>query len=254
MRAAFLDACAIVPSLLRDVLFEIAFIGIYRVSWSPGVEIELIRTVSRLRRERGIPIPATIEYSARLLHQMNHAFPVARVEILGDSIGNYGDLPDLGDAHIIEGALRSESDVIVTFNLKDFPSALLHGSAQIPSALEVIGFHARSTSGLLFGRRLQRQSFLPTRPGKASYSRNERNKWRCAVTTSDDQKNAQADLETIVVQEEPDGDREISTQEAADLLNMTRPTVVKLCEEGAIPFRKITTHRRLGIWDVLNYC
>ncbi|MDY5127125.1 PIN domain-containing protein [Actinotignum sp. GS-2025g] len=125
MRAAFLDACVIVPSRLRDVLFEIAFIGVYRISWSPGVETELIRTVSRLRRERGIPIPATIEYSARLLHQMNHAFPVARVGILCDSIENYGDLPDLGDAHIIEGALRSGSDVIVTFNLKHFPSALL---------------------------------------------------------------------------------------------------------------------------------
>ncbi|MDK8781692.1 helix-turn-helix domain-containing protein [Actinotignum sp. GS-2025f] len=58
---------------------------------------------------------------------------------------------------------------------------------------------------------------------------------------------------SMAVQEEPDGDREISTQEAADLLNMTRPTVVKLCEEGAIPFRKITTHRRLWLSDVLNY-
>ncbi|MDY5148171.1 DNA-binding protein [Actinotignum sanguinis] len=57
----------------------------------------------------------------------------------------------------------------------------------------------------------------------------------------------------MAVQEEPDGDREISTQEAADLLNMTRPTVVKLCEEGAIPFRKITTHRRLMLSDVLKY-
>ncbi|MDE1535970.1 MULTISPECIES: helix-turn-helix domain-containing protein [Actinotignum] len=58
---------------------------------------------------------------------------------------------------------------------------------------------------------------------------------------------------SMAVQEEPDGDREISTQEAADLLNMTRPTVVKLCEEGALPFRKITTHRRLWLSDVLNY-
>ncbi|MGJ9530052.1 excisionase family DNA-binding protein [Actinotignum sp. GS-2025a] len=58
---------------------------------------------------------------------------------------------------------------------------------------------------------------------------------------------------SMAVQEEPDGDREISTQEAADLLNITRPTVVKLCEEGTIPFRKITTHRRLWLSDVLNY-
>ena len=58
---------------------------------------------------------------------------------------------------------------------------------------------------------------------------------------------------SLALLEEPDGDRQISTQEAADLLNMTRPTVVKLCEEGAIPFRKITTHRRLLLSDVLKY-
>jgi excisionase family DNA binding protein len=48
-------------------------------------------------------------------------------------------------------------------------------------------------------------------------------------------------------------DAEISTQQAAELLSVSRPYVVKLVEAGELPHRKIGPRRRLALAGVLSY-
>lgn len=48
-------------------------------------------------------------------------------------------------------------------------------------------------------------------------------------------------------------DAELTSVQAADILHVSRPFLIKLLEKGQIPYRRVGKHRRIRMEDVMNY-
>jgi predicted nucleic acid-binding protein len=113
--AALLDACALVPIALADTLLRVAEKGLYRPLWSDRILSEAQEAIEEIHP--GIDVQ-------KRFTDMRDAFDDALVtgwEQLESAIS----LPDQDDRHVVAAAIRGGAEVIVTFNMSDFPAATL---------------------------------------------------------------------------------------------------------------------------------
>lgn len=110
---ALLDANVLYPTVLREILADVAGAGLFVPLWSPRILDEWRHVAAR----EGAAIAAVAGAEIALL---TARFPDALVSDQGQRSAGL-DLPDPADAHVVEAALNGRADVIVTANLRDFP-------------------------------------------------------------------------------------------------------------------------------------
>jgi len=113
------DACVLYPAPLRDFLLRLATTGLFAARWTDRIHAEWIGAVLRDRPELEAPL-------ARPRELMNQTVPDCLVENDASiAQGLAGSLPDENDVHVLAAAVRCGAQLIVTFNLKDFPNHVL---------------------------------------------------------------------------------------------------------------------------------
>ncbi|MBP2873224.1 MULTISPECIES: PIN domain-containing protein [Pseudomonas] len=117
---AVYDACVLYPAALRDLLMWLGLSGLYRARWTRQIHEEWKRNVLKNRPDL---TPDRVNNISAL---MDKAIPDALVTGYEDLCSSL-DLPDPDDRHVLAAAIRSKAEVIVTFNLKDFPAHVLAG-------------------------------------------------------------------------------------------------------------------------------
>ncbi len=122
---ALYDACVLYPAPIRDVLMHLALSDLYRARWTNQIHEEWIRSVLANRPD------LTRAQLERTRDLMNAHARDALVENFEDLIPSLS-LPDPDDRHVLAAAVRGRADVIVTYNLKDFPE-----TAVAPLGIEV---------------------------------------------------------------------------------------------------------------------
>jgi len=111
-----LDTNVIYPIEIRDLLFWFAYYDMFTPKWSEHIFDEWKDVMSR----KGV----SEEEATKRTQRANTAFPDALVKNYSGLIDSL-ELPDPKDRHVLAAAIKTNANVIVTNNIKDFPKDYL---------------------------------------------------------------------------------------------------------------------------------
>lgn len=113
------DANVLYSAPLRDLLMRLAMTGLFRAKWTEEIHEEWTRNLLANRPD------ITQAQVDRIRQLMNDNVRDALVDGYQALVPAIEGLPDLDDRHILAAAIVGRAHVIVTYNLKDFPEAVL---------------------------------------------------------------------------------------------------------------------------------
>jgi PIN domain len=115
---ALLDANVLYSMPVTDIVLELAATGLFRARWTEDIHDEWVRNVAADRPD------ILSEVVHRRRNKMDEAIPQALVTGYRPLIDKL-NLPDANDRHVLAAAIVGRVDVIVTYNIKDFPENVL---------------------------------------------------------------------------------------------------------------------------------
>src|ERR1051326_7404752 len=112
---AIFDACILYPFHLRNIVVQAAVDRLVEARWTDAIHDEWIRNLAA--SAPSIPIER-LQVTRRL---MDEALPTAMVRGYEDRIPAV-NLPDPNDRHVVAAAVAARASVILTWNVRHFPS------------------------------------------------------------------------------------------------------------------------------------
>jgi hypothetical protein len=151
MTSAVLDACVLYSAPLRDLWMNLTVQAVFQPKWTAQIQEEWIKSVLEnrpdLKREQ-------LERTRQCMERAGRDWEVPEYEPLIPGLA----LPDPNDRHVLAAAIASETSVIVTFNLSDFPKAALapHGICALHPDVFATELLGEDPEGFLAAARIHR--------------------------------------------------------------------------------------------------
>jgi predicted nucleic acid-binding protein len=116
-----IDACVLYPTVLREIVLGLAATGDFTPLWSPRILEEWARAAARLGAgEEAVARGEIALLRARWPEASIPATPATEARLW---------LPDADDVHVLAAAIDGRADVLLTLNIRDFPTRTLDPEA-----------------------------------------------------------------------------------------------------------------------------